>query len=101
MQIEPATIHPGDSITVVSADKCNVKVPGSGWTVVAGHVGNGKALVQVKSSDKFDGSFRVELTLPADFPIGEAYAGVDNWDYSTCPDAGSCASPMSSFTVKP
>lgn len=101
MRIEPATIHPGDSITVASADKCNVKIPGEGWDVVAGHAGGGKALVHVKSSDPFDGSFRVELTLPHDFPVGQAYAGVDNWDYSTCPDAASCAGPMSSFTVVP
>jgi hypothetical protein len=101
MRIAPATIHPGDSITVESADSCNVKVPSKGWVVVAGHVGAGKTLVQVNRSDEFTGSFRVELTLPSDFPVGEAYAGVDNWDYSTCADTGSCAGPMASFTVEP
>ena len=101
MRIAPATIHPGDSITVESADSCNVKVPSKGWVVVAGHVGAGKALVQVNRSDEFNGSFRVELTLPSDFPVGEAYAGVDNWDYSTCADPGSCAGPIASFTVEP
>ena len=101
MRIEPATVHPGDSITVQSADTCKVKIPVDGWVVVAGHVGAGKALVQVKRSAEFNGSFRVELTLPSDFPVGEAYAGVDNWDYSTCADTGSCAGPMGSFTVEP
>lgn len=61
----------------------------SAIAVVTGHVGDVKILVQVKSSDTFDGSFRVELTLLGYFPIREAYAGVDNWGYSTCPDAGS------------
>jgi uncharacterized lipoprotein YajG len=36
VQIEPAAIHPGNSITVVSADSCNVKIPGAGWIEVAG-----------------------------------------------------------------
>jgi hypothetical protein len=101
VQIEPAIVHPGNSITVVSTDKCNVKVPGDGWTVVAGHIGDGKALVQGISSGTFDGSFRAKLTLPGDFPMGDAYAGIKNWDYSTCADSGSCASPQGDFNVQP
>ena len=91
MRIAPMTIHP-DSITVKSADSCNVKVPSKGWVVVAGHVGAGKALVQVNRWDEFNGSLRVELILPSDFPVGEAYAGVANWGYSTCAHAGSLES---------
>ena len=101
MNIAPATVHPGDSITVQSADRCKVEIPAVGWVVVAGHVGAGKALVEVKHSAEFNGSFRMELTLPSDFPVGEAYAGVDNWNYSTCAGTGSCAAPMGSFTVEP
>ena len=92
MRIAPTTIHSGDSITVKSADSCNVKVPGKGWVVVAGHVGAGKALVQVNRWDEFNGSLRVELILPSDFLVGEAYAVVDNWGYSTCADTGSLES---------
>ena len=100
MQVEPATVHLGDSFTVVSADNCNVTVTDGGWVVVAGHVGDEKALVDVRSSDTFDGAFRVKLNLPSDFPLGEAYAGVDSWDYSTCADPVSCAGPMVNFTVE-
>ena len=92
MRIARTIIHPGDSITVKSADSCNVKVPSKGWVVEAGHVGAGKALVQVNRWDEFSGSDRVEHILPSDFPVGEAYAGVDNWDYSTCAHTGSLES---------
>jgi hypothetical protein len=101
VHIEPAIVHPGGPITVVSTDKCNVKVPTGGWNVVAGHIGDGKALVREKSSGTFDGSFRAQLTLPGDFPLGDAYAGIKNWDYSTCADSGSCASPQGVFKVQP
>jgi hypothetical protein len=101
VHVEPATVHAGDTITVVSDDSCGVAVPGGGWLVVAGHVGDGgKGQVTVRSSDLFDGSFRVELTLPDTFPVGEAYAGVDNWDFSPCADTASCAAPMGGFTVE-
>lgn len=101
VRVAPATAHPGDTITVVSDDSCDVEVPNGGWVVVAGHVGGGKTLVQVTAKNVFDGQFRVELTLSEDFPVGEAYAGIENWDYSTCPDNASCASPTGSFTVEP
>lgn len=51
--------------------------------------------------DEFDGTFRVELDLPSGFPAGDAFAGVENWDYSECADTGSCASASASFTVTP
>lgn len=101
VRVTPATVHPGDTITVVSGDPCDIPIPGEGWLVVAGHVGDGGARVHVTSDDELDGLFRVELTLPDDFPIGEAYAGIGNWDYSTCPDNASCAGPTGSFTVVP
>jgi len=40
VQIEPATVQPGDSITVVSADDYSAKMPGDGWVAVAGCVGD-------------------------------------------------------------
>lgn len=101
VQVEPTVVHPGDTITVVAEDACDVRMPDDGWVVGAGHVGGGGTLVHVTSADALDGSFRVELQLPDDFPIGEAYAGIENWDYSTCPDNASCASPTGSFTVEP
>lgn len=71
MVSEPATVHPGDSITVQSADSCKVKIPIDGWVAVAGHVGAGKALAKVKRSAEFNVSFRVEFTLPSNFPARE------------------------------
>ena len=91
MRIARTTIHP-DSITVKSADSCNVKVPSKGWVVVAGHVGAGKALAQGNRWDEFSGSDPMELILPSDSPVGEAYAGVDNWVHSTCAHTGSLES---------
>lgn len=79
----------------------NAEELGGGWLVVAGHVGDGgKGFVQVRTSDTFDGSFRVQLKLPDDFRAGDALAGVSNWDYSRCPDNASCAAPMGNFTLE-
>lgn len=101
VHVEPTSVRAGDTVTVVSEDRCEVTVPTGGWLVVAGHVGDGgNGPVQVRSSEPFDGSFRVDLQLPKDFPAGEAYAGVINWDYSTCPDTASCAGPLGGFTVE-
>ena len=41
ISVEPSHASPGDTITVKSADKCDVKVPQGGWVIGAGHVGGG------------------------------------------------------------
>jgi len=103
MSVEPSHASPGDTITVTSDDTCGVPIPQGGWAVGAGHVGGGVNLpVSVTSDRKFDGSFTVHLTLPDNFPLGEAFAGVNNWDYSSCTDANSsCAGPTGEFYVEP
>lgn len=53
------------------------------------------------TEDEFDGSFRVTIALPVDFPAGGAYAGIENWDYSFCSDNGSCVSATGDFAVEP
>ncbi|MBD8584504.1 hypothetical protein IFT77_02015 [Frigoribacterium sp. CFBP 13729] len=53
----------------------------------------------VTTTETFDGSFQVELTLPTEFPLGEACAAVTNWDLGDCDDTGSCAGPSSTFQV--
>jgi len=59
------------------------------------------SLGTVTSEDRFDCSFTVHLTIPDDFPLGEAYATVEICGYSFCMDAdGSCASASGYFYVE-
>lgn len=101
--VEPLHATPGQTITVTSDTTCDVSIPAGGWVVVAAHVGTAsEVLATVTSEDTFDGSFSVQLTLSADFPTGEALAGVKNWDYSFCTDSNSsCAVADGSFYVDP
>ncbi len=103
ISVEPSHASPGDTITVKSADKCDVKVPQGGWVIGAGHVGGGgDSLVSVTTDHSFDGSFSVRLTLPENFPVGESFAGVTNWDYSNCGSSvQSCAAANGNFYVDP
>lgn len=99
MTVSPTTVTAGASVTLTSEDVCDVAVPANGWQVGAGNTGGGASLVTVRTTESFDGSFKVTLILPEDFPSGEAYVGIDNWDYSPCPDNASCAAPSISFEV--
>ncbi len=103
MFVEPLHVSPGETITVTSDTTCDVSTPEGGWVVGAREVGPGStSLVSVTSEDQFDGSFTVQLTIPDDFPIGEGYAIVENWDYSFCTDANSsCAVASATFYVEP
>jgi len=56
--------------------------------------------VRLTVTDAFDGAFRVQMTVPTDFPAGAAFAGIENWDYSACSDNASCASASVDFTVQ-
>lgn len=89
----------GEVVTLVTADVCEVAIPSGGWRVSAGHVGDGTALITAETRDELDGSFDLSLELPADFPTGDAWIGIENWDWSTCADAVSCAGPSTTFTV--
>lgn len=101
--ISPAVASPGDTITLESDTSCDDPLPDGGWIVTAAHTGSAVVLTQTTSDDQFDGSFAATLVLPADFPHGQAYAGIENWDYSFCEGAGSgsCASATGEFMVRP
>lgn len=99
MSVSSDEVVRGEVVTLVTADVCEVALPSGGWRVSAGHVGDGTALITAETDEELDGSFDVSLELPADFPTGDAWIGIENWDYSTCADAGSCAGPSTTFTV--
>ena len=101
MSVTPNPAHPGDTIRVESSDVCKVAVPAEGWHVAVHPSGSSSGSVDVTTSEPFDGTFSVPLTLPEDFRLGEGSAGIENWDYSTCPDDASCASPYGSLDVTP
>lgn len=99
MSVSSDEVVRGEIVTLVTADVCQVALPSGGWRVSAGHVGDGTAVIVADTDEALDGSFEVSLELPADFPTGDAWIGIENWDYSTCDDAGSCAGPSTTFTV--
>jgi hypothetical protein len=99
--IEPSVVRAGDTISIASDAKCDVDLPREGWVVIASPVGSRDQGVRANVMDRFDGTFRVELVLSSDFPVGDAFAGIENWDYSQCADTGSCASASASFRVRP
>jgi hypothetical protein len=86
-----------------SDTSCDDAPPEGGWIVTAAHVGSAAVLAETTSDDQFDGSFVATLVLPDDFPHGQAYAGIGNWDYSFCEGrgSGSCASASGDFVVRP
>ena len=99
MSVSSDEVVRGEVVTLVTADVCEVAIPSGGWRVSAGHVGDGTALITAETEEQLDGSFDVSLELPGDFPTGDAWIGIENWDYSTCADASSCAGPSTTFTV--
>jgi len=101
MTVSPRVAHPGDTVTLSSSDVCAVMVPEGGWKVAARQPLEDGRAVTVRSDDALDGSWAASVTLPADFPTGEVSFGLENWDYSTCPDGASCAGPFGSFRVAP
>lgn len=107
LTIEPSEASPGDTITLESTTVCDVDVPRDGWIVQVAPVGETALGVESSVPDAFDGSFRVEVVLPAGFPPGEAFAAIANWDYSDCNapadrnSSGSCAGASIDFVVTP
>lgn len=101
LSVTPNPAHPGDTIRIASSDVCDVAVPAEGWRVVVHPSGSSGSTVSVTTSAAFDGSFGTSVTLPEDFDEGEGSAGIENWDYSTCPDDASCAIVSGSFIVTP
>lgn len=101
LTVTPSQAHAGDTLTIESSDVCEVTVPRDGWRVVVSPTENRGPETAVTTLEAFDGSFSATVTLPDDIPEGDASAGVENWDYSTCDDTASCAGPYSGFTVLP
>lgn len=100
LTVQPETAHPGDTVTVSSTDVCDGRAPEDGWAVtVAQPIEDGRR-VTVRSGDPFDGSWSVPVELPSDFPAGETGVGIDNWNYSSCADNGSCAAVSGVFRVR-
>lgn len=97
--VSPRTAHPGDVVTLTTTDACDVPVPDDGWEVSAFAPVEGAQHTTVRSDEPLDGSWSASVTLPSDFPLGEATFGIENWDFSTCPDDASCAAPFGSFRV--
>ncbi len=103
--VEPAVVSPGETITMSSDTECDSAQPAGGWDVIVAPVGQVERGVNTTVTDDFDGTFSVTVAIPEDFPSGDAFAGIANWDYSPCDDtpgdtsAGSCASASGSFTV--
>jgi len=99
IEVSPVKATPGGTVTISSKDTCETAPPADGWEVGAGHVGDGDSAFSVTTMETFYGTFEVEQTLPADFPSGETYAAVKNWNIGDCNDTGSCASPSDTFQV--
>jgi len=98
--ISPTEVRPGDTITVSVESGCEAPMPNGGWVVIAGPVGQLDLAVRTVTEAELVDGFSATVELPASFPVGEGFAGLDGWDYSDCPDTASCASPTASFRVK-
>jgi hypothetical protein len=99
VSVQPETVRAGDTITVVVSPGCDSAAPADGWVIRAAPVGKLDQAVRVSTSADLASGFEIELLLPKDFPPGAAFAGLDDWDYSNCPDNASCASPSGDFVV--
>lgn len=60
---------------------------------------DGSCVPRIEVTETFDGSFRATLALPGDFPTGESYVTVIDWDVGDCDDTASCAGPSDTFRV--
>jgi len=97
--VTPAEVRPGATITVEVESGCDAPMPRDGWVVTAAPVGDLDAAVRTTVEEALVDGLTVTIELPATFPLGEAWAGFREWDYSGCPDGASCASPTGSFRV--
>lgn len=97
--VSPAEVRPGDTIAVNVETGCDAAMPSGGWIVIAAPVGQLDLAVRTVVEKELADGLSVMVELPADFAVGEGFAGLDAWDYSGCPDNASCASPTGSFRV--
>jgi hypothetical protein len=99
INVQPERPSPGDRIVVTAPGTCRVAVPPDGLEITAAPVGDLTSAVRLTVPLGTGEPFHAELQLPDDFPLGEAWAGIEDWDYSSCPDNASCAIPYGYFTV--
>ena len=97
--VTPDTARAGDTVTFSTADECDVDVPDGGWRIGVSDDRGVRDDDLVRSSGTFDGSWSVSVPLPADLRSGEGMLGIENWDYSSCPDNASCAGPFGNLTI--
>ena len=99
VSVSPRTVQVGGTITVVVSPGCNLQTPAEGWVIFTAPVGEMDQAVRLTVQQSLGAGFRTEMPLPASFAAGEAFAGLDGWDYSACPDNASCAGPTTSYTI--
>ena len=99
VSVTPAEVRPGDTITVEVESGCDAPMPRGGWVVTAAPVGDLDAAVRTTVEEDIVDGLAVSIELPDSFPLGEAWAGILEWDYGDCADNASCASPTGSFRV--
>ncbi|MDO8338636.1 MAG: hypothetical protein Q7T15_10335 [Microcella sp.] len=97
--VTPAEVRPGDTIEVEVESGCDAPMPPGGWVVTAAPVGELDRAVRTTVEEDLADGLAVSIELPDTFPLGEAWAGLLEWDYGDCADNASCASPSGSFRV--
>ena len=99
VSVTPAEVRPGDTITVEVESGCDAPMPRGGWLMTAAPVGELDLAVRTTVEKDLGDGLTISIELPSSFPLGEAWAGLDGWDYGDCADNASCASPTGSFRV--
>ncbi|WP_348787407.1 hypothetical protein [Leifsonia sp. NPDC080035] len=101
LEVTPAVASPGTVLTVSSgAAACDL-----GYR--EGHTYTVEVLMPMHRSPQTtirvgtDGRFQAEVTVPADFPAGDAVVDVHGSPYDDCDDGGgSCAGYAAYFTIR-
>ncbi|WP_344792764.1 hypothetical protein [Gryllotalpicola daejeonensis] len=109
--VSPSPVTRGQAITVTAGSAhCAKSLPaGTTFDVSVSPSDGSDARESEQASVHHDGSFTVTLTIPGDFPIGEAVVWVDDTAYVPCHDTGagtldgmalvSCAASETEFEV--
>ncbi|AYG04153.1 hypothetical protein [Gryllotalpicola protaetiae] len=109
--VSPTPAAVGQTITITSGSAhCARDLPdGTGFEVTVVPGDGSAARVSGTASVHRDGSFAISLTIPNDFPAGEASVLVGDGEYVPCHDAGaggsgdmrlvSCAAAETRFVV--
>lgn len=100
LKATPASVAAGGAVTISSAAaRCDLGYPdGHTYSIVLWHRGIHSESSSVRVAP--DGAFGTELTVPADFPHGEAFVVVSGSTYDDCADTGSCAGYSTTITVE-